>query len=69
MVKRSALFTSEPATPAPVLKCPTCDAQLIYRQTVIGGVNPPERWDYLDCPLCGPFQYRHRTHQLRPTTV
>lgn len=67
MVKRAASFTSEPETPAPVLTCPTCDSLLVYRQTVIDGVQPRERWDYLECRMCGPFEYRHRTRQLRST--
>jgi hypothetical protein len=37
----------------------------VYRQTVIGGVKPRERWDYYDCRTCGPFQYRHRTKLLK----
>jgi hypothetical protein len=65
--KRSAFFTSEPETPAPVLTCPICDSELIYRQTVLGGVRPPERWDYLDCRTRGPFEYRYRTRHLRHT--
>jgi predicted RNA-binding Zn-ribbon protein involved in translation (DUF1610 family) len=65
--KRAPHFTSEPETPAPALICPTCDTQLVYRQSVIGGVNPTERWDHFDCRTCGPFEYRHRTRQLRAT--
>jgi hypothetical protein len=40
---------------------------LVYHHTVLGGVTPPERWDYLDCRTCGPFEYRHRTRRLRRT--
>ena len=65
--RRSATFTSTPDTPAPQLLCPTCDAALVYRQTVISGVKPIERWDYFDCRTCGPFVYRDRTRKLRPT--
>jgi len=65
--KRSSIFTSQPDTPAPFLKCPACDSPLIYRQTVFSGVQPPERWDYLECRICGPFEYRHRTRKIRPT--
>jgi len=69
VVKRAARFTCEPDTPAPALSCPSCQAQLIYKQTVFGGVRPEERWDYLECRTCGPFEYRHRTRQLRPTAA
>jgi hypothetical protein len=62
---RATRFTSDPDTPAPQLACPTCGRALLYRQTVYGGVIPPERWDYLECRTCGPFQFRHRTSQLR----
>ena len=67
MASRGASFMSEPDTPAPVLTCPTCDSILIYRQTVVGGVQPLERWEHLECHTCGPFEYRHRTRHLRPT--
>ncbi|MEO8258729.1 MAG: hypothetical protein ABI868_15375 [Acidobacteriota bacterium] len=66
--RRSAVFTSTPAIPAPPLVCPTCDVALAYRQTVISGVKPIERWDYFDCASCGAFVYRDRTRKLRPTT-
>jgi hypothetical protein len=65
--KRKAIFTSTPDTPPPQLLCPTCDAALAYRQTVISGVKPIERWDYFDCRTCGAFIYRDRTRKLRPT--
>jgi len=65
--QRAASFTSVPGTPAPDLVCPLCDCPLMYRQTVFGGVNPPERWDYFDCDRCGPFEYRQRTRKLRKT--
>ena len=57
-----------PAIPPPKLLCPNCDVVLAYRQTVISGVKPIERWDYFDCATCGPFIYRDRTRKLRPTT-
>jgi predicted RNA-binding Zn-ribbon protein involved in translation (DUF1610 family) len=57
--------TSMPETPAPQIFCPTCDRPLVYRQTVLGGVKPLERWDYFECPTCGSFVYRDRTRQLR----
>ena len=66
--RRSATFTSTPDIPPPQLLCPTCDAALVYRQTVISGVKPIERWDYFDCRTCGAFVYRDRTRKLRPTT-
>ena len=64
--RRSAVFTSAPAIPAPKLLCPNCDVALAYRQTVISGVKPIERWDYFYCPACGPYVYRERTRTLRP---
>ena len=66
-VRRAATFTSTPDTAAPQLMCPTCDRPLIYRQTVISGIRPIERWDYFDCRTCGAFIYRDRTRKLRPT--
>ena len=63
--KRTACVTSTPAPPAPQLFCPTCDLPLVYRQTVVGGVKPLERWDYFECRSCGAFVYRDRTRQLR----
>jgi predicted RNA-binding Zn-ribbon protein involved in translation (DUF1610 family) len=66
--RRTAIFTSAPAIPPPKLLCPNCDVVLAYRQTVISGVKPIERWDYFDCATCGPFIYRDRTRKLRPTT-
>lgn len=62
------MFTSTPDIDPPELTCPTCDTQLTYRQTVISGVKPIERWDYFDCHACGPFVYRERTRTLRPAT-
>ena len=62
---RRAQFTTTPEVPAPVLLCPTCDGTLQYRQTVLNGVNPIERWDYFGCQRCGLFEYRHRTRKLR----
>ena len=64
---RTPFFTSYPDRPAPQLFCPTCLKPLVYRQTVVAGVKPVERWDYYECRACGPFQYRHRTAQLRAT--
>ena len=64
---RTACVTSMPETPAPQIVCPTCDQPLVYRHTVLGGVNPLERWDYFECRTCGPFEYRERTRKLRKT--
>lgn len=63
--RRSTEITSTPAQPAPLLTCPTCAQSLAYRQTVVSGVKPIERWDYFDCRSCGPFVYRERTRKLR----
>jgi hypothetical protein len=63
--KRSAVFTSTPEVSAPALTCPTCDTSLEYKQTVISGVKPIERWDYFECRTCGPYVYRERTRALR----
>jgi predicted RNA-binding Zn-ribbon protein involved in translation (DUF1610 family) len=67
--RRTARVTSAPETPAPQLLCPNCDYPLVYRQTVLGGVKPLERWDYFECRTCGPFVYRDRTRQLRSATT
>jgi ribosomal protein L37E len=64
-VDRRATFTRNPDVPAPVLRCPTCDDLLTYRETVLGGVKPPERWDYYDCRRCGLFEFRERTRKFR----
>jgi predicted RNA-binding Zn-ribbon protein involved in translation (DUF1610 family) len=66
--RRSPTFTSTPATPAPQLLCPECDRPLVYRQTVISGIKPIERWDYFECRTCGSFVYRERTRKLRRLT-
>jgi hypothetical protein len=63
--RRTPQFTSAPETPAPQLRCPGCDGPLVYRQTVISGVKPIERWDHFECRACGPFVYRERTRKLR----
>jgi hypothetical protein len=63
--RRTARVTSKPDTPPPQLLCPSCDYPLVYRQTVVGGVKPVERWDYFECRTCGHFVYRHRTRRLR----
>jgi hypothetical protein len=63
----STRFTTRPDTPGPQLLCPTCDLPLVYRQTIVAGVEPVERWDYYECRTCGPFEYRHRTRKLKRT--
>jgi transcription elongation factor Elf1 len=63
--RRSTHVTSRPDIPAPSLQCPACDRQLEYRETVISGVKPIERWDYFSCSMCGGFVYRERTRKLR----
>jgi hypothetical protein len=68
MTRRVPTFTSTPDVPAPELVCPTCDTALAYRQTVISGVKPIERWDYFECRQCGQFVYRDRTRKLRPAS-
>ena len=70
-------FTAQPDPPAPALSCPACEGPLIYRQTVLmihpqtvlKSIKPLERWDYFDCPRCGPFEFRHRTRKLRSSIV
>ena|SRR5438874_977787 len=57
-IRRAAQFTSTPDNAPPQLLCPACDRPLVYRQTVISGVKPIERWDYFACSRCGPFVYR-----------
>jgi hypothetical protein len=42
---------------------------MIYRLTIMGGLKPPERWDYFDCLADGPFEYRERTRTFRRTKV
>jgi hypothetical protein len=66
--KRTAQVTSHPDTAPPELVCPICDRALAYRQTIISGVKPIERWDYFDCRSCGAFVYRERTRKLRRVT-
>ena len=65
--RRTPTFTSTPGRAAPRLNCPKCDRLLVYKQTVISGVKPIERWDYFECDACGPFVYRDRTRKLRPS--
>ena len=60
--------TTEPPTPPPVLRCPSCDRSLTYTSSHVGGVSArdPEQWDYYACPgSCGQFRYRQRTRKLQ----
>ena len=66
--RRATEVTSTLETPAPQVFCPTCDRPLVYRQTIISGVKPLERWDYFACRTCGEFVYRDRTRTLRRAT-
>jgi len=63
MSAQPARTAREPDPPS--LFCPRCDQVLRYRESVYGGVKPPERWDYFDCASCGKFVYRDRTRKLR----
>jgi two-component system, cell cycle response regulator DivK len=64
----SRFTTTNPPSPPPTLRCPLCDASLVYECSHIGGVSTryPERWDDYACATCGAFEYRHRTRKLRP---
>ena len=62
---KASARTLTPDPPPPQLRCPGCDEPLEYRETVLSGVKPPERWDQFHCRACGRFEYRHRTRQLR----
>jgi CheY-like chemotaxis protein len=60
--------TTEPPTPPPALRCPSCDRSLTYAFSHVGGVSArdPEQWDYYACPgTCGQFRYRQRTRKLQ----
>jgi DNA-binding response OmpR family regulator len=59
--------TTEPPTAPPHLRCPSCDGELTYLLSHVGGVNERnlEQWDDFTCAACGRFQYRHRTRVLR----
>jgi hypothetical protein len=63
---RTPVFTSHPDVEPPQLCCPRCNHPLVYRETVIGGVRPVERWHRYGCRACGTFVYRERTRTLRP---
>jgi hypothetical protein len=67
LVRRAPVLTNNPDTPAPPLRCPSCDQPLRYLRTILNGLQPVERWDEFNCPGCGPFEYRHRTRRLRHT--
>jgi two-component system, OmpR family, phosphate regulon response regulator PhoB len=60
--------TSTPSVVPPALRCPACDAALLYLQSHVGGVSARhrEQWDYLACSRCArTFEYRQRTRKLR----
>jgi hypothetical protein len=62
-------FTTTPDPPPLNLLCPRCGNPLVYRLTVVGGLKPPERWDYFECRVDGPFEYRQRTRAFRRLKV
>jgi hypothetical protein len=62
-------ISGEPPEPAGPFRCQTCDALLVFVDTVTGGVSPVEHWDRYSCRKCGTmFEYRRRTRRLRRTT-
>ena len=65
--QREAHITVGPEIAAPELRCPSCDGPLTYERSHLGGVShrQPEQWDDYTCPVCGTFEYRHRTRKLR----
>jgi CheY-like chemotaxis protein len=64
---RQRFVTTAPTLAPPVLFCPSCERQLAYDRSHLGGVSDrfPEQWDYYVCVNCGTFQYRQRTRKLR----
>jgi CheY-like chemotaxis protein len=60
--------TKTPPRPPPQARCPSCDGELRYTQSQIGGVSDqhPEQWDEFTCPTCRKiFEYRQRTRRFR----
>jgi two-component system, cell cycle response regulator DivK len=59
--------TTAPYLQPPSLLCPTCYRPLRYEYSFVGGVSRrhAEQWDAYVCPVCGQFEYRHRTRKLR----
>jgi CheY-like chemotaxis protein len=60
--------SSTPPAQPPELRCPSCDVELTYELSHVGGVNKlhREQWDYFLCSAgCGTFQYRQRTRRVR----
>jgi CheY-like chemotaxis protein len=56
-----------PISPRDLL-CPSCDWELTYQHSYLGGVSikHPEQWDRYTCRRnCGTFEYRVRTRRLR----
>jgi len=62
--------TTNPPSPPPALRCPTCDGTLVYERSHLGGVSErqAEQWDDYTCPTCGALEFRHRTRKLRERT-
>jgi CheY-like chemotaxis protein len=61
-------ITTAPRLSPPMLRCPQCDAVLVYHRSQVGGVTAKfaEQWDYYRCPTgCGDYQYRHRTRKVK----
>jgi hypothetical protein len=49
-----------------LLRCPACDALLVFVSSTEGGVQPIEHWDRYECGQChGAFEYRRRTRHIR----
>ena len=63
----SSFSTPFPPLTPPRLRCPSCDAALLYDQSQIGSLSASdaEQWDIYRCPnSCGSFRYRQRTRKL-----
>ena len=61
--------TTQPPAEPPALRCTSCDMDLDYQKSRIGGVTQrdAEQWDEFRCPRCHrAYEYRHRTRKLRP---
>jgi CheY-like chemotaxis protein len=59
--------TKTPPDSPPQPRCPSCDEDLTYIQSYIGGVSDrhAEQWDTFMCSRCRKaFEYRHRTRKL-----
>jgi hypothetical protein len=63
---RAAHVTRSPTVPAEKVLCPSCHRPLRYVRTIIGGVDPIERWDQFTCKRCkAKYEYRPRSRRLR----